>query len=314
MAVPDEVPSSHVIERARRLGPLPYSALGRLPEPSLPAEEDLATWAAGALDEIWYHEGRPDPFTYVDVAAGDGGRARELLRLGPECLAALRIVLVDEDPVMRERQAEKVSIEAPALTLGPVAPSEDPDEGSRPLPGIGPLATSLPDLPVLASASVAVVAAYGWLSRQPSDRCVWKDGAWWEVRLGVVPPADDALSEILLPLAPDKADSMDQLAQGRFDGALYKVPIGAVGWLRDALGTAEMGWLLALDRWTLHDEPVAKSESTGKPADGNVLAGGGPSSVPLDPVPLDQLAMVRRPVDGPVPAVGPLEVVRWRLG
>ena len=310
MAVPGEVPSSYgVIERARRLGPLPYSALGRLPEPRLPAAEDLAIWAAAALDDVWYHEGRPDPFTYVDVAAGDGTRARELLRLGPECLGALRIVLVDDDPVMRERQAEQVSIEAPALTLGPVATSEDPDEGSRPLPGIGPLATSLPDLPVLASASVTVVVAYGWLGRQPSDHCVWKDGAWWEVRLGVVPPADDVLSELLLPLAAEKAEAMDQITRGRFDGALYKVPVGAVRWLRDALGAAERGWLLGLDRWTLHDEPVVKSESPGTPGAGNDLAGGQAS-----PVPLDQLATVRRPVDGPVSAVGPLEVVRWRLG
>ena len=298
-----------MIERARRLGPLPYSALGRLPEANLPPAEDLAMWAAAALDEIWYHEGHPDPFTYVDVAAGDGRRARELLRLGPECLGALRIVLVDDDPAMRERQAEQVSIEAPALTLGPVATSEDPDEGGRPLPGIGPLATSLPDLPALASASVAVVAVYGWLGRQPSDRCVWKDGAWWEVRLGVVPPADDVLSELLLPLAAEKAEAMEQIARGRFDGALYKVPVGAVRWLRDALAAAESGWLLALDRWTLHDEPVVSSESPLTPGAGNDLAGGEAS-----PVPLYQLATVRRPVDGPVSAVGPLEVVRWRLG
>jgi len=300
VAVPPEVPAPvDVIERARRLGPLPWSSLGRRPAPNLPPAEELALWTAATLDEIWYIESHPDPFTYVEVGAGDGRRARDVLGLGPECLDALRIVLVDDDPAFRQRQAEQLSVEAPELTLGPVAASDDPDEGSRPLPGIGPLVTSLTDLPVLASASVAVVAAYGWLSRQPSDRCVWKDGVWWEIRLGVVPPAEDVLTELALPLAPDRAQAIDDTAGRRFDGARYSVPVGALAWLRSALGTAENGWLLGVDRWTLRNEPIA---ATG-------VAGEDPP-----PVPLDQLAMVRRPVDGPTAAPGSLEVVRWRLG
>ncbi len=294
MVVPAEVPASpDVIERARRLGPLPWSALGRRPAPTLPSAEELALWTATALDEIWYLEDRPDPFTYVEVGAGDGRRARELLGLGPDCLEALRIVLVDDDPALRERQAEQLSIEAPELTLGPVVASDDPDEGSRPLPGIGPLVTSLIDLPVLASASFTVVAAYGWLSSQPCDRYLWRDGAWWEIRLGVIPPADDVVTELPLPLEADKAEAIDHLARDRFDGARYSVPVGAVAWLRNALGSAEAGRLLAVDRWTLRSEPLGDDPA---------------------PVPLDQLAVVRRPVDGPIPALGSLEVVRWRLG
>ena len=310
MVVPPEVPAPlEVIERARRLGPLPWSALGRRPVPNLPPAHELAAWIASALDEIWYHEGQPDPFTYVDVGAGDGRRARELLGLGPECLDALRVVLVDDDPILRGRQSGQLSLEAPALTLGPVVPSDDPDEGNRSLPGIGPLVTSLTDLPVVASASVAVVAAYGWLSRQPSDRYIWKDGTWWEIRLGVAPPAEDVLTELALPLAPDRVHTIDDLAGGRFDGANYSVPVGAVAWLRSALGTAENGWLLAVDRWTLRNEPLAVTGLAGTRLAGTRLMGEDPP-----PVPLDQLATVRRPVDGPTPGPGSLEVVRWRLG
>jgi hypothetical protein len=286
--------AAEFVERARRLGPLPYSALGPVAGIELPPAEELAGWTAGVLDEIWYSEGCPDPFTYVDVGAGDGRRARELLRLGPGCLEALRVVLVEEDASLRDRQPELLSTEAPALILGPVAPSEDPDEGSRPVPGIGPLTTSLTELPTLAAASSTAVFSFGWLARQPADRCMWRDERWWEVRLGVVAPEEHALTEITLPLAPERAAMMDAAAATRTDGAVYSAPVGAMSWLKGALGTAESGWLVAVDRWTAKSEP---------------LEGDGPAAVPLD-----QLASVRQPAAGPDPVAGTLEAVRWRLG
>jgi hypothetical protein len=281
-------------ERARRLGPVPYSALGPVPGLALPPAEELAPWTADTIDEIWFAEGRPDPFIYVEVGAGDGRRARELLKLGPACLDALRIVLVEDDRTLRERHAEHLSIESPALILGPVAPSDDPDEGSRPPPGIGPLVTSLAELPALSTSSAGVVIASGWLSRQPSDRYEWRDGTWWEIRLGVVPPADRALTEIAVPVSGERARAMDELAGDRFEGARYADPVGGVAWLKAALGTAETGWLLAVDRWTAKMEP---------------LAGDGPTPVPLEP-----LASIRQPVGGPSASVTHLQVVRWRLG
>lgn len=286
--------AAEVVERARRLGPLQYSALGPAAGAALPDAEELAAWTAGVLDEIWNSEGRPDPFTCVDVGAGDGRRARELLRLGPECLQALRIVLVEEDASLRDRQAAHLSVEEPALTLGPVAPSDDPDEGSRPLPGVGPLVTSLTDLPVLAGASVAAVFSFGWLSRQPSDRCLWCDGKWWEVLLGVGGPDEQALSEITLPLAADRAAAMEVVASAKSDGAVYSVPVGATAWMKRALGTAETGWLVAVDRWTATSEPLG--------ADGSGA------------IALEQLGSIRRPTAGPDPAAGSLQAVRWRLG
>ena len=281
-------------ERARRLGPVPYSALGPVPRLVLPPPEELAPWTADTIDEIWYEEGRPDPFIYVEVGAGDGRRARELLELGPACLDALRIVLVEDDRTLRERHAEHLSIESPALILGPVAPSDDPDEGSRPLPGIGPLVTSLTELPALSTSSAGVVIAYGWLSHQPSDRYEWCDGAWWEIRLGVVPPADRALTEIAVRASEERARTMDELAGGRFEGARYADPVGGVAWLKAALATAETGWLLAVDHWTTKMEPLVDD---------------GPAPVPLVP-----LTSIRQPAGGPSRSVTHFQVVRWRLG
>jgi hypothetical protein len=286
--------AADLVERARRLGPLPYSALGASEPEAMPPTDELGAWTAGVLDEMWYSEGCPDPFTYVDVGAGDGRGARELLRLGPRCLEALRVVLVEEDASLRERHAEHLSIEAPALTLGPVAQSDDPDEGSRPVPGIGPLVTSLIDLPVLSAASVAAVFAFGWLSRQPADRYLWREEVWWEILLGALEPGENVLTELAVPLAADRAAAMDQAAAGRADGARYSVPVGATAWLKGALGTAEAGWLVAVDRWTAKPEPIDDD---------------GPAALPVN-----QLASIRQPAGGPVPVVGSLEAVRWRLG
>ena len=261
--------------------------------PALPPPSQAAAWAADTLDEIWLSEGAPDPFVYVEVGAGDGSLARDLLRLGPRCLEALRVVLVEDDRAIRERHAEFLSIESPALILGPVAPSDDPDEGNRPVPGIGPLVTSLAELPALSTSSVGVVIAYEWLSRQASDRYLWRDGKWWEIRLAAPPSDDGGLVDIALPVPAETAAAIEAMVGNRLEGGEYAAPVGAVSWFKGALGTAENGWLVAVDRWTEKAEP---------------LGGGTPS------VALDQLASVRVPAAGPSPAFGDLGAVRWRLG
>jgi hypothetical protein len=291
--VPRDV-ARELSRRARRLGPLPYSALVPATRPALPAPEELAAWAASTLDDFWYGEGRPDPLIYVEVGAGEGLRARELMKLGPACLDALRVVLVEDDRALRDRHSEQLSIESPPFVLGPVGPSDDPDEGNRPLAGIGPLVTSLAELPALSAASVGVVIAYGWLGAQASDRYLWQDGQWWEIRLGSDPAAADDLIEIALPVSAERADALDEATGGtHVEGAPYASPVGAIAWLQTALATAELGWLVALDRWT------AKMEA---------------SEDEPPPVPLGQLGSIRQPEAGPVPVAGSLEAVRWRLG
>lgn len=289
LVVPEEV-----LERARRLGPLPYSALGPTAAPPLPPPDEIAAWTAQTIDDIWFQEGCPDPLIYVEVGAGDGRRAQELLRLGPSCLDALRIVLVESDRSLRERHAEYLSIESPALILGPVAPSDDPDEGSRPMPGIGPLVASLAELPVLSTSSTGVVIAHGWLTQQASDRYVWRDAKWSEIRLGVVRSDERFLTEMALPVSTDRAGLMEEAIGARFEGARYAEPVGAVAWLQAALATAESGWLLALDHWTAKMEPLGDEDPP--------------------PVPLGQLAVIRKPTAGPSPSAGSLQAVSWRLG
>ena len=90
------------------------------------------------------------------MGAGDGRRAREVLRLGPECLTALRLVLVEDDDAARSARRAHVADRIADLVLCPVGPA-DPDglaDADDPTahPAVHryrPLVTSLGELPVL---------------------------------------------------------------------------------------------------------------------------------------------------------------------
>jgi hypothetical protein len=286
------------------MGPLPYSARQPDPPAPLPPTPALVDWLVDAIDRWWTEAGRPDPWTVVEVGAGDGRRAAEVLARGPECLTALRYVLVAQDPAAREAHRSVLPIEAPSLLLGPIVPSDpddphDPDDPGRPLGGIGPLITSLSDAPVLQGPGL--VLAVGWLSGLPSGRVEWRDGRWWDVLLAAG-PGDAGFTELTVPVPPERTPQAAKLVAGPRDGARYATFGAAIAWVADMLGTAESGRLAVVDRWTARTEPVPPER--------------------LPPLALDQLATVRRPreVDPlplPVPASDgsdPLALVSWALG
>ncbi|MGH9115045.1 MAG: SAM-dependent methyltransferase [Acidimicrobiales bacterium] len=296
---PDE--KTGLLESARRLGPLPYSARGLHVAPQLPPGPALAEWQAATIDRWWIDFGRPDPWTVVHVGAGDGCQARDVLGLGPECLTALRYVLVEGDPAQRQRQESYLPIESPALLFGP-AGEEDPDDGTgidgsaRPVPGVGPLVTSLAELPVVDGP--AAVIAIGWVSRLPSDVLEWNGGGWWEVRLA----ADGAgIREITVPLDEERADAAEGLAGAgvgksvRVDGVRVARLAPACKWVAEALRVAESGRLAIVDRWT------------------GVTCVLVPGEAP--PLALDQLGAVRPALEpAPTELFPGLSVVTWRLG
>ncbi len=205
-----------LLETARRMGPLPYSARRPDPPAPLPPTPALIDWLVDAIDRWWTEAGRPDPWTVVEVGAGDGRRAAEVLARGPECLTALRYVLVAQDPAAREAHRSVLPIEAPSLLLGPIVPSDpddphDPDDPGRPMGGIGPLITSLSDAPVLQGPGL--VLAVGWLSGLPSGRVEWRDGRWWDVLLAAA-PGDAGLAELTVPVSPERTPPAAKLVTG----------------------------------------------------------------------------------------------------
>jgi hypothetical protein len=254
---------------------------------------------AAAIDDWWNALGRPDPYKVVEVGAGDGSRASQVLGMGPECLNALRYVLVDRG--FRDGQASHLPIESPAFLFP--GGSEDPDDfgpegGARltPATGIGPLVTALEELPALRGDGAII--AIGWLSRLPSDRVEWRDGRWWEIRVAA---AGAGLVEMAVPLVDgDLGGSRGQVwrravPSAGSEGARYAVLAAASEWVSDALRVAESGILAVVDSWTSTTEPVG---GDGRPA----LA-------------LDQFLPLRRPLEpSPRELFEGLSVVSWRLG
>src|SRR5581483_9566243 len=101
---------------------------------------------ANALDTWWRDVGEPDPYVVVEAGAGPGTLARHVLDANPACAPALRYVLVERSPGLRDIQSTRLPMEPARQVLGPAVVT-DPDEGPQPQPGIGPLVTALAELP-----------------------------------------------------------------------------------------------------------------------------------------------------------------------
>jgi hypothetical protein len=297
------VESSDWLSRARRLGPLRYSDLGRRvfePVPDV-AIERLAAHVSERADAWWEAAGFPDPFTLVVVSGDDGRLAAAVLNAELKCATALRYVVVNPDVEGRTeppaRLVELVALEDPvflypARRRPPVDALEsdeylDDDDLDDPLQrpparSIGPLATFLTGVPALSEGDGALVAI-GILSRLPFDLYEWGDGGWSEVRVA----ADgDELREMALPVADESAGLPDIVATAAHPAPRWARQTGAADWLRRVVPSAKATYLTVIDEWS------------------------GPEGVDLD-----QLRPIREPLDGdPVPVGGtPYSAVTWRL-
>jgi hypothetical protein len=240
--------------RARRSGPLRYSAL----RPGAPAviPATAGAWLAESIERWWQEMGRPDPYTVVELGAGDGTRAATVLAADLACARALRYILVEEDPIQRAAQGEIVALEEPAELLGPVdATGTDPDgfDDIGPETGRGPLAASLATPPSIRGD--VVVVAMGWLSSLPADRFVRREGRWCEVRLAAPETSADParptvdLIPVVVPAAPDDIADIARLAGGPDrPGALdLMLQRGASAWLLETLGSLVSGTVVVVD-------------------------------------------------------------------
>lgn len=189
-------------EQIRRRGPIPFSAFvdAALYDPAEGffargrgagrAASDFVTspevgplfgaCVARALDGWWEDAGQPDPFVFVEVGAGNGRLAREVLRGEPRCAPALRYVLVERSAALRDAQREHLTVEPYSEALGPAVPGPD-GEVAQPVPGTGPIVTALDELP--ATAFTGVVLANELLDNLPFDLAERTDAGWDEIRV-----------------------------------------------------------------------------------------------------------------------------------
>jgi SAM-dependent MidA family methyltransferase len=198
---------------------------------------------ARAVDGWWDQLGTPDPFLVVDAGAGRGQLARDVLRAGPRCAAALRYVLVERSAGLRAAQAEHLPLEPAELVLGPAVPPE-PDEEPVAVPGSGPMVTALEELP--AGAATGVVIANELADNLPFRIVERTTGGWNEIR---VAEAGGAFTEIALPADDGLATSADRLAGAAAipTGTRLPVPTALHDWLRAAASMLRRGVIAVVD-------------------------------------------------------------------
>ena len=258
--------AERIAERIRREGPIPFD---RFVDAAL-YDEDSGFYARGGgagragrdfvtspevgvlfgalvaryLDRAWTELARPDPFVVVDAGAGRGRLAADVLRADPACSRALRYVLVERSAALRAAQRELLTFEPADRAFGP-AVREEPDEAPTPVEGIGPIVTSLPELPAL-ELPAGVVIANELLDNLPFGIVERVRDRWTEVRVGL---GDDGFVEVAVPASPEIAAAADDVAAGATipAGARLPVPMAIVDWI-DACGHfLRRGFLVVID-------------------------------------------------------------------
>ncbi|MEY2474762.1 MAG: hypothetical protein QOG87_77 [Actinomycetota bacterium] len=176
----------------------------------------------------------------VEAGAGTGALAAAVLAAAPACSPALRYVTVERSPVLRAEQRATLPLEEPAFVLGPT--DHPDDEEARPLPGQGPLVTSLPDLPALRLDGV--VLANELLDNLAFHLLERGRDSWLEVRVG-----QDAgrSTEVLVPAPPELATEAEQLAPDAAPGGRLPLQHQAVEWVRTALAALDRGRIVVVD-------------------------------------------------------------------
>jgi SAM-dependent MidA family methyltransferase len=193
---------------------------------------------ATALDDWWRELGEPDPYVVVEAGAGAGTLARHVLDAQPACALALRYVLVERSQRLRDVQHSHLPMEPPGQVLGPAVVT-DPDEGPEPIAGIGPLVTSLPELPQ--HPITGVIVANELLDNLPFALLERTPSGWAEVRV------DDELEETLVAASEDVAREAHRLTSGAAPGGRIPLQHAARAWLRSALTVVERGRVAVFD-------------------------------------------------------------------
>src|SRR5947209_6485053 len=182
--------------------------------------------------------GEPDPYVVVETGAGAGTLARQVLDAQPRCAPALRYVLVERSERLRDVQRGRLPMEPARQVLGPAVVT-DPDEGPHPQPGVGPLVTSLAELPQ--RSFTGAVVANELLDNLPFALLAREPLGWAEVRV------DEGLRETLVPAAADLALHAERLAPDAPPGSRMPLQRLAGAWVRSALAVLERGRIAVLD-------------------------------------------------------------------
>ncbi len=182
---------------------------------------------ARALDAWWAEAGCPEAFTVVEAGAGPGTLAASVLAAEPDCVAALRYVLVERSTPQRAIQAERLSLDD-AGAAGAGIPEPQDDGPSAPAGPSGPVLISRAELPRLPGP--CIVLANELLDNLPFGLLERTSTGWGEIHVDL---DGDTLVEVRLPAAANQS--------GRPVGARVPRQDRAAAWVRDALDLAGSG-------------------------------------------------------------------------
>jgi SAM-dependent MidA family methyltransferase len=196
------------------------------------------------LDAVWQRLGEPDPFVVVEVGAGRGRLASDVLRSVPACSSALRYVLVERSMMLRAEQRELLTIEPADEALGPVVRGADPADVDELVPGMGPIVGSIDELPGIAFEGVVV--ANELLDNLPVRIVERSNDGWLEVRIGL---DGEDLVEVLLPTDAGLAAEADLVAaDARLEsGVRLPVPTVLADWVAAVAAVLRRGEMLLVD-------------------------------------------------------------------
>ncbi len=195
---------------------------------------------ARAIDREWRLLGEPDPFVVVEVGAGNGRLAKEVLRASPECAKALRYVLVEISDALRAEQHDHLSIEPPEEALGPCE-IVDADGAPELVALTGPIVTSLSELP--ATSIEGIVLANELLDNLVFGLAEFDGEKFLEVRVG------PNLEQMRVPLAnPGAVEAFMALGDVHIDaGSTVPMPNGINSFFEEASRLLRRGSMILID-------------------------------------------------------------------
>jgi SAM-dependent MidA family methyltransferase len=153
-------------------------------------------------------------------------------------------VLVERAAHLRGEQRALLTLEPPDEALGAFAHASGPDEDMEAVPGLGPIVTSLEDVPAIHVDGV--VLANELLDDLPVHLVERGPTGWAEVRVGI---DEGALDEVLIPAPPSLSAEADEVAAGVEvpTGARLPVPIATRAWLERVAALLRDGEVVLVD-------------------------------------------------------------------
>jgi SAM-dependent MidA family methyltransferase len=268
-----------LVERIRREGPVPFDVFveealygdggffasghgaGRAAADFVTSPEVgqlFGALVARYLDGVWDDLGRPDPFVVIEVGAGRGRLAADVLAATPACAPALRYVLVERSEALRQAQRELLTVEPFDEAFGPGRPDPDDPDDPRPVPvtGLGPIVSALDELPAVHVDGV--VLANELLDNLPFRLVERAADGWLEVRV-----AHDGTRfvETLVPATDHLAAEADLVAAGDVPtGVRLPAPTGVGDWLRAVASVLRHGRVLLVDYAAAGAELAARGQ------------------------------------------------------